>query len=297
MRTKYTDEDIEFLRKYYPIGDWDAIFTRFPSLSKDQIYNVCHKRGISANYYERDKSLKSEYYQCMVRNRKKWTSDEEEILKNNYSSMPIADVMRLLPGRTYDAIALKAKKLSLSSYVRRQQLYSNVDIDFIKSNWKLMSDEGMALSLNRTRRAIKAIRNNLGLFRQDIEKSHYEDLTKFFRGQIHQWKKHSMESCNFQCVLTGSKDFAIHHIISFNIIVKDFMSEHDVVIKDNFEDYTVDELNKLSEDFVNYHDKYCLGVCVDKKLHITFHKMYGDINNEEQWNLFVNKFNKGEILH
>lgn len=26
MRMKYTDEDIEFLKKYYPIGDWDTIF-------------------------------------------------------------------------------------------------------------------------------------------------------------------------------------------------------------------------------------------------------------------------------
>lgn len=297
MRTKYTDEDIEFLRKYYPVGDWDAIFKRFPSLSKDQIYNVCHKRGISANYYERDKSLKSYYYKCMVKNRKKWTSIEEEVLKNNYSSMPIADIMRLLPGRTYDAIALKAKKMSLNSYVRQQQLYSNDDIDFIISNWKLMSDEEMALSLNRTRRSIKAMRNNLGLFRQDTEKCHYEDLTKFLRGQIYQWKKRSMENCNFKCVLTGSKDFAIHHIISFNIIIKDFISEYDIAVKDDFEDYTVDELNKLSEDFVKYHDKYCLGVCVEKSLHMTFHKMYGDINDEEQWNLFVKKYNEGEILH
>lgn len=297
MRTKYTEEDIEFLRKYYPIGDWDAIFARFPNLSKDKIYCVCNKRGISANYYERDKSLKSEYYQRMVVNRKKWTDAEEEILKNNYSSMPISDVMKLLPGRTYDAVALKAKKLSLNSYIKQQQLYSNDDIDFIKLNWKLMSDEEMALMLNRTRRAIKAVRNNYGLFRQDTEKCHYEDLTKFLRGQIYKWKKRSMEYCNFQCVLTGSKDFAIHHIVSFNIIVKDFISEYDVVLKDDFEDYTVDERNKLSEDFVKYHDKYCLGVCVEKNLHMLFHRLYGDINDEEQWNLFVAKFNKGEILH
>lgn len=175
MRTKYTNEDIEFLREYYPVGDWDAIFNRFPNLDKEKIYNVCNKRGISANYYERDRSLKVKYYQRMVKNRKKWTNNEVEILVNNYSSMSIANLMKLLPGRTYDAIVLKAKKLSLKSYIRQQQLYSNDDIDFIKSNWKLMSDEEIAVSLNRTRRAIKAIRNNIGLFRQDTEKCHYED--------------------------------------------------------------------------------------------------------------------------
>ena len=84
MRTKYTNEDIEFLRKYYPIGDWDTIFARFPHLDKDKIYNVCHKRGISANYYERDKSLKTEYYKNMALNRKKWTNEEIKILENNH---------------------------------------------------------------------------------------------------------------------------------------------------------------------------------------------------------------------
>ena len=63
MRMKYTNEDIEFLKKYYPIGDWDTIFKRFPNLDRKKIYNVCHKRGISANYYERDKSSKKRILQ------------------------------------------------------------------------------------------------------------------------------------------------------------------------------------------------------------------------------------------
>lgn len=297
MRTKYTDDDIEFLKIYYPIGDWATIFTRFPNLDKEKIYNVCHKRGISAHYYERDKSLKVEYYQRMLSNRKKWTSDEIEILKNNYSLMPIVDIMKMLPGRTYDAIINKAKKLSLKSYIRQQQLYSADDICFIKSNWETMSDEEMAILLGRTRRAIKAVRNNIGLFRQDMEKSHYENLLKFLRGQIYQWKRDSMENCNFQCVLTGSKNFEIHHIISFNIIVKNFILEYDITLKDNFEDYTTNELNNLSKMFLQYHNTYPLGVCIDKNLHTLFHKMYGDINNEEQWNNFVQKFNEGKILH
>lgn len=297
MRNKYTDEDIEFLRKYYPIGDWDSIFIRFPNLTKDQIYNVCSKRGISANYYDRDKSLKSEYYKNMIKNRSKWSEGEVEILKNNYSIMLIVDIMKLLPGRTYDSIALKAKKLSLVSYTRQQQLYSDDDICFIKSNWQRMSDDEMAITLNRTRRAIKAVRNEIGLFRQDKEKNHYESLNKFLRGQIYQWKKQSLEKCNFQCVLTGSKDFAIHHVVSFNIIFKNFVLESNIKLKDNFEDYTVDELNDIADLFLEYHNKYPLGVCVEKNLHMKFHQMYGDINNEEQWNIFVEKFNKGEILH
>lgn len=297
MRMKYTNEDIEFLKKYYPIGDWDTIFKRFPNLDREKIYNVCHKRGISANYYERDKSSKKEYYKCMVSNRKKWTDNEINILQDNYSLMPISDIMKLLPGRTYNSIVNKAKKLSLKSYVRQQQLYSDDDINFIKSNWELKSDDEIASLLNRTKRAIKAVRCSLGLFRQDNEKKHYENLTKFFRGQIYEWKKQSMENCNFQCILTGSKDFEIHHIVSFNTIVKNFISEYNIELKDNFEDYTTDELSELSKLFLIYHEKYPLGVCIEKNLHMQFHRIYGDINNEEQWNDFVQKFNERQILH
>ena len=297
MRTKYTDEDIEFLKEYYPIGDWDTIFKRFPNLDKDKIYNVCHKRGISANYFDRDKEVRVERYKNMARNRKPWTKNELEILSANYNLKSVPEIMQLLPCRTYDAIVARAKKMSLTSRTRQQQLYSVDDIHFIESNWMVMSDEEMALCLDRTQRAIKATRTNLGLFRQDKEKRHYEDLTKFFRGQIYQWKRSSIENCNFQCVLTGSKEFAIHHIISFNIIVKNFFCEYDIRLKDNFEDYTNDELNQISEIFIEYHNQYPLGVCVDKDLHRLFHKMYGDINNEAQWDIFVKKFNEGEILH
>ena len=233
----------------------------------------------------------------MVTNRSKWTNREIEILINNYENMPVTDLMKLLPGRTYNAVTLKAKKLSLVSYTRQQQLYSNDDIEYIKNNWKNASDEEMALILHRTSRAIKAVRNELGLFRQDMERLHYEDLVKFFRGRIYQWKKRSMESCNYQCILTGSKKFAIHHVISFNIIVRNFISEYDITLKDNFSDYTTNELENLSKMFVEYHDMYPLGVCIDKNLHITFHKMYGDINDEQQWNIFVQKFYEGKILH
>lgn len=295
MRTKYTDEDLDFLRKYYPLGDWNRIFERFPNLDKEKIYNVCHKRGISSNYNTRDKSFKSEIYKHSIENRKKWNDNEIKILKNNYSIMTVSDVMKLLPGRTYNSIVAQASKLSLRSYVKQRQLYTDEDISYIKSNWKHESDEEMAIALNRTRRAIKSVRNNIGLFRQDREKNHYESLTKFLRGQISQWKSESIKKCNFKCVLTGSKDFAIHHIISFNIIIKNFISEHDIILKDNFEDYTANELNEIAEMFIKYHNNYPLGVCVEKNLHMKFHQMYGDINSEEQWNTFVDKFNKGEI--
>lgn len=296
-RIKYTEDDIEFLREYYPKGDWESILNRFPGSTKEKIYNVCHKRGISANYYDRDKEYKKEYYEASIANRKKWTNSEIDILEKKYSLIPVEDVMKLLPGRSYNSIILKANKLFLNSYVRGKQLYSKDDIDFIKNNWKLMSDQEIAQKLNRTSRAIKAMRCELFLFRQDKEKTNYQNLSKFLRGQLHQWKKESMEACNYACILTGSKEFEIHHIISFNTIVRNFIDMSSIVVKENFDDYTQDELSEISELFIEEHKKYSLGVCVEKKLHMLFHQIYGDINDQSQWNDFILRFKEGKLSY
>lgn len=293
MRYKYTDEDIEFLKEYYPKRDWDSIFKRFPILGKDQIYNICHKRGIHAdgNSRSQEDCVKS------AANRRKWTPEEDFILINNYENIPLTEICNLLPNRSYNAIVIHAQKLNLISYNKTKQLYTEDEIEFIKNNWHTMSDEEIAQKLHRTARAIKATRNNLKLFKQDKNHCHYENLLKFLRGQITQWKKASMEACNYECMITKSKDFEIHHLISFNTIVKEFIDEYNIETKETFEDYSNDELSFIAKSFIEKHNKYPLGVCVEENLHNLFHHIYGDINDEFQWNDFVEKINKGQISY
>ena len=45
MRNKYTDKQIEVLRKYYPLGDWDSILPFFPNTPKINI------RATARGYY------------------------------------------------------------------------------------------------------------------------------------------------------------------------------------------------------------------------------------------------------
>ena len=40
INNKYSNDDIEFLKIYYPLGDWDSIFKRFPTATKQNIFHL-----------------------------------------------------------------------------------------------------------------------------------------------------------------------------------------------------------------------------------------------------------------
>ena len=266
-------------------------------LDKEKIYNVCHKRGIPSNYYDKNPERKSGCYKKNITNRKKWTNEEVNILIDNYDIMPVSEILKLIPYRTADSIVQKARTLNLFSYVRMQQLYSNDDKNFIINNWMYLSDDEMAQTLNRTKRSIKAMRCMLGCYRQDVEYTKYQNLIKFLRGKLHQWKIDSMEQCGYKCIITGDKNFDIHHIVSFNIIVDQFIKDYNIDPEIDVNNKNDPQVLKLINDFINEHNKYPLGICLREDIHALYHSMYGDKNDEKQFNLFVQKIKNGEISY
>ena len=69
-----------------------------------------------------------------------------------------------------------------------------------------------------TIKGIKEQKRKMGIYKINREYGGYVSLAKMLRGQLHDWKVKSMEACNYQCVLTGSKDYQIHHLYGFNKI-------------------------------------------------------------------------------
>ena len=286
-RYYYTDDDIEFLKKYYPVGDWDKINKRFPTLSKKKIYSICYKHGIKYTNSKQDLSVNF--------SSKRWTTSEDDIIRECYGSMNIDNISELLPNRSHNAIILRASKLGVKSKFKSDQEYSNEEIEYILNNWQLYSDVTIAKELGRTPRAIKWMRANLGLYRKDQNSKHYENISKFLRGNIYDWKLKSMQECNFQCVLTGSKDFHIHHLYNFQYILNEFCSSYDFNLDADINTLSKEEQNKLIFTFNDFHNKFGLGVCVSKDLHILFHHIYGrNLNTPKQWNEFMDNYRKGK---
>lgn len=286
MRYKYTNEDIEFLKENYPIGNWNKITERFPNVSRMAICSKMSKLGIKSNHRPIDKKS--------PKRKLKWTDEEIEILKNKYSNCLAKDITEFLPNRSVYDIRTKAVSLGLKSHYSIFNKWIQEDEQYIIDNWELEPDRVMAVKLNRTFRSVKWKREELGLYRRDMNANTYPTLSKYLRGQNQKWKVDSMKQCNYQCVLTGSKDFEIHHLYGVSNIIEDMFRENKDLYKESFSDYTEKELSFILAKFLEIQNNYPLGECIDKKLHILFHSLYGQYyNTPEQWHRFKEDYLKG----
>jgi len=123
-----------------------------------------------------------------------------------------------------------------------------------------------------------------------------------FRGYFYKvlknWRKDSMKVNGYKCILTGDKDFHIHHLYSFNKILKETIDILNIEIYNTIGDYTNEEIIKLTNTFLGLHEKYGFGVPLSKKLHNLYHSatlLYSDDNTPEQFEEFKIRLKSGEF--
>ena len=328
FNNRYSEDDKDQICNLYQKGDWKSIFRLYPEIKKHQVYRLACDRKISIqgyhwnqedidflkrnfnsmSYVEIQKhltekrtiqSISTKAIKLGLTQSKDWSNEELDILKKYYSVLPIGEVEKLLPKRTHNAILIKAGVLNIRSYYCLNEKYTQTEKDFISENWNKMTDSEIGEILGKTAHGIKDQRLQLGLLRLNKDYTGYYNLQKLFRGQIYDWKENSQKACNYKCVLTGSKDYQIHHLYSFNKIFDQTMKRADkegIKISDSIEDYTKEELDELINIFSEIHDTYPLGVCIRKDLHTLFHQKYGQGGNTpEQWERFVAQMKQENI--
>lgn len=101
-------------------------------------------------------------------------------------------------------------------------------------------------------------------------------LRIFLRDRIKEWKKESMENCQFKCIISNKNFDVIHHIHPFHKILEEVLEITKLPIYSEIDKYTSEELETLSELCIELHYKYGLGVCLTKEIHNEFHKIYGN---------------------
>ncbi len=85
---------------------------------------------------------------------------------------------------------------------------------------------------------------------------------------------------------------SIHHVYSFDNIVKDTLYETKLPLYENISSYTALELKQLIDKCLEIHYRYPLGVCLTEEIHKNFHELNGYGNNTiEQFEEFLNSFN------
>ncbi len=320
----YTEGDIEFLKKYYPIGDWNSIFKRFPNTNKAAISSKMSDLNIKNEVYywtnEDVKLLKENYgklkpyelvslfdnkytYNAISTKAKKlnlckrkfWSDKEINIMKENYSNCSIEKMMKLLPNRSRHSIIGKAVKLKLKNKVILDYRFTDEEKLFVINNYETMSDREISEILGRSESAINNYRFRNRLIKT-YEKSSYNDLSEYIRRNNLEWKEKSMKNCNYKCILTGNRFNDIHHIYSLNLILKETLNDLKINSKETIDDYTDEELRLILDIFRIKQNNYPLGVCLTSKIHKQFHDKYGYGNNTiEQWDKFVQEYYNTKI--
>jgi hypothetical protein len=113
------------------------------------------------------------------------------------------------------------------------------------------------------------------------------------RISIGDWRENSIKERGNKCVLTGEKNFEVHHLYSFNSIIKDALIDLKIPMSDS---YTGEELILIKNKVIELHENVS-GVCIRPDLHILFHQIYGNKDNtEEQFVQFENDYLNNKYL-
>lgn len=120
-------------------------------------------------------------------------------------------------------------------------------------------------------------------------------LSDHLRTVILDWKKESIKQSNYRCVITGDDFNVIHHLYSFDNILKDTLKNTGIDLRREISDYTDSELKIIEKECIRIHSEK-IGVCLRSDIHLLFHDVFGYGNNTpEQFEEYKNRFNNGEF--
>lgn len=106
-------------------------------------------------------------------------------------------------------------------------------------------------------------------------------LYDILRTTISEWKAQSMQKCEYKCAVTGCKDFDIHHLYGFDLIIQETLEELGYTLDKylNIQKMSQKDLESVKELFLVIHARQPLGVCLQKDVHREFHSKYGTGGN------------------
>jgi len=104
-------------------------------------------------------------------------------------------------------------------------------------------------------------------------------LSKHLREEILGWKNRSMEFCEYRCVVTGGRFDDIHHITPMSDIIDMSLRDLGLSRMSVIGDYSSDDYLRLKNDVVKKHETTEYGCCLNKKIHMLFHSLYGYTGN------------------
>lgn len=306
----YTQEQIAWLKENYAKAEWDDILEHIPGRTKSQIASKAHKLGVmriemNATWFteREDRMIREHYrdtpidefirlycpnrtkssivtraYKLKVSKRGNWTEEEDRIIRQNYYTLPMSELSKLIPDRAKSAIHCRIKQLGLSGAPMYK--YSEADIEFVRENYLKMSDSELGEILHRKPQSIKGMRRKNKIYRHDPEEAtKYKTVARYINRHNAEWKKESAKNCDYKCVISGEPFSDIHHLYSQNLILKEALDKIGMILPEDINAVSQEDKDKILRAFYEEQSKHPLGVCLQEKYHMMFHRIYGFGNN------------------
>ncbi len=236
------------------------------------------------------------------RTNSKWSDEDLEKLKSIYKDYTNEEIIeKFFPNRTSRSLESIAHKYNFNH--KTQETLNRASKDGAIKNSKVqkgrifseehknhISDAQKKRYENSEQRKI-ASKNaiKIGLGKSDLAplsknplygekngrwKGGASELIEQLRRDIIDWKKSSAEFCDYKCIFTGGRFQNIHHIISFNSLIEQALSELKLDRRKNISDYSSTEYDCLKNRILELHLKTFYGACMCKELHTLFHKEF-----------------------
>jgi len=102
------------------------------------------------------------------------------------------------------------------------------------------------------------------------------ELSKHLRSLLSPWALQQLQRTNYTCELTGEQGVLnVHHMYSFINILSDTMEELNMDIRPNIGDYSEDELQLITINFLKNNDLYARPIVLLEQIHRNFHSFCG----------------------
>ncbi|HBY20683.1 MAG TPA: hypothetical protein DEG71_06710, partial [Clostridiales bacterium] len=167
------------------------------------------------------------------------------------------------------SLSLKGKYVG-----ENNKLFGIPKTDTHKKNLSIAKTKLARWKGNKNPRHINPLNGELnGRWAGGIKELYYD-----LRDHLQDWKKSSMEECNYKCVLTHGEFDNVHHLYNFKNIVYELFEELKLPMLKTIGEYSEEDRDLIYNLLHSKHKYYGNGVCLCKSLHKLYHDTYNYSN-------------------
>ena len=119
----------------------------------------------------------------------------------------------------------------------------------------------------------------------------FDDIKAFLKAATKPWRDEIYKRQNNRCRISNQhRSVDVHHCTKpFSTIVEETFASTGIEYRQRISEYTQAELNLLAATILALHQDV-RGVLVARRLHVLYHKQYGNCCTAKHWKEFKSKF-------